>query len=421
MAIGTNPERNRTHNRRVVLDVVRRFGPLGRMAIARHARLSAQAVANIVGELVDEGLLVQGERLRAGRGLPPIQFHVNPDGAFTVGIEVTAARTTTVLVDMSGRLRAHRTTPLRDAGPDAIVPILKAEIAAVRGLVGTTIPQLLGVGIVMPGPFDVEEMTSAGPTALASLIQARAKEFAGHAFDDPVVIENDATAAAVGEHLHGAARDLQNFCLIYFGEGIGLGIVVNGRPIRGAYGNAGEIGHIVVDPSGPLCTCGQHGCLEAYASLHALRGRLAAAGLDGGSDAELERLHRERHPVVEAWVREAAMRLAPQIATLENILDPQAIVIGGVLPPALLVDLLSALQPLPASVARRRGRRDARLIQGRTGHLTAALGAAALPLLETMTPRLDTASSTSAKRPIRGDLRCLKIAAVSRSARAIRR
>jgi predicted NBD/HSP70 family sugar kinase len=118
-------------------------------------------------------------------------------------------------------------------------------------------------------------------------------------------------------------------------------------------------------------------------------------GLDRQSDADLERLHLARHPVVAAWVREAASRLAPQIAALENILDPQAIVIGGALPPALLVDLMAALQPLPTSVARRRGRRDARLIQGRTGHLIAALGAAALPLLETMTPRLDTASTVS--------------------------
>jgi predicted NBD/HSP70 family sugar kinase len=401
MAIGTNPERNRSHNRRVVLDVVRRFGPLGRMAIARRARLSAQAVANIVGELVDEGLLIQGERLRAGRGQPPIQFQVNPDGGVTAGIEIAAGRMTTVLVDMGGRVRAHRTSSLMDPTPDAIVPILRAEIAGVRESVSEAMPPLLGVGIVMPGPFNVEEMTSAGPTALASRIQARAGEFVRHdltdrqALDSPLVIENDATAAAVGEHLHGAARDLQDFCLVYFGEGIGLGIVVNGRPLRGAYGNAGEIGHIIVDPSGPLCACGQRGCLEAFASLHALRRRLAAVGLDRQSDADLERLHLARHPVVAAWVREAASRLAPQIAALENILDPQAIVIGGALPPALLVDLMAALQPLPTSVARRRGRRDARLIQGRTGHLIAALGAAALPLLETMTPRLDTASTVS--------------------------
>src|SRR6478735_1793151 len=143
LAIGNNPERNRSHNRRVVLDAVRLHGPLGRTAIARLAHLTSQAVSNIVADLLDEGLLVECGRLRSGRGQPPVQIAVNPD-----------------------------------------------------------------------------------------------------------VIENDATAAAVGERLHGAARNLKNYCLLYFGAGLGLGIMSEGRPLRGAFGNAGEIGHFVVSPKG---------------------------------------------------------------------------------------------------------------------------------------------------------------------------
>jgi predicted NBD/HSP70 family sugar kinase len=112
----------------------------------------------------------------------------------------------------------------------------------------------------------------------------------------------------------------------------------------------------------------------------------------------LERLHSEKHPVVQAWIEEAGGYLAPQIAMLENLFDPEAIVIGGALPPGLLEDLTQAMQPLPLSVARRRNRSEARLLQGRTGRLTAALGAAALPLLETMTPRLDTAHAARSEQ-----------------------
>ena len=115
--------------------------------------------------------------------------------------------------------------------------------------------------------------------------------------------------------------------------------------------------------------------------------------------AGLERLHREKHPVVQAWITEAARFLAPQVAMLENLFDPEAIVLGGVLPPGLLEDLVRAMEPLPQSVARRRTRSEARLIHGRTGRLTAALGAAALPLLETMTPRLDTAHAAGREHP----------------------
>jgi predicted NBD/HSP70 family sugar kinase len=389
--IGSNPERNRSHNRRVVLDVVRQLGPVGRMEISRHAHLSTQAVSNIVEDLLADGLLITTGRLRAGRGLPPIQFAVNPNGGMTAGIEIAADRISTLLVDIGGHIRAQRNIAIQRNDPETVLPVMKAEIEAARTQVKGPVPQLLGVGVVMPGPFNVEGMTSVGPTTLSGWLDFDAVAQIGRMLGAPVTLENDATAAAVGERLHGAAKDLKNFCLIYFGQGLGLGVVIDGRPYRGANGNAGEIGHVLVEKGGRLCSCGQHGCLEAYASVHALAQRLAAAGIRGLDYARLEQLHREQHPIVGAWIREAAGCLAPQVAMLENLFDPEAIVIGGALPPGLLEDLTQAMQPLPLSVARRRNRSEARLIHGRTGQLTAALGAAALPLLDAMTPRLDTA------------------------------
>ncbi|WP_445500821.1 ROK family transcriptional regulator [Microvirga sp. G4-2] len=397
--IGSNPERNRSHNRRVVLDVVRQLGPVGRMEISRHAHLSTQAVSNIVEELVADGLLIRTGRLRAGRGLPPIQFAVNPNGGMTAGIEIAADHISTLLVDIGGRVRAQRTLSIQQNDPEAVLPVIKAEIEAAQAQLKPPVPQLLGIGVVMPGPFNVEGMTSVGPTTLSGWFDFDATAGIGHMLGSPITLENDATAAAVGERLHGAAKDLKNFCLIYFGQGLGLGIMIDGRPYRGANGNAGEIGHVLVEKGGRLCSCGQNGCLEAYASIHALTERLAAAGIRNIDYTHLERLHQEKHPVVEAWVQEAAGYLAPQIAMLENLFDPEAIVIGGALPPGLLEDLTQAMQPLPLSVALRRNRNEARLIQGRTGRLTAALGAAALPLLEAMTPRLDTAQAAHREQP----------------------
>jgi predicted NBD/HSP70 family sugar kinase len=397
--IGSNPERNRSHNRRVVLDVVRQLGPVGRMEISRHAHLSTQAVSNIVEELVTDGLLIRTGRLRAGRGLPPIQFAVNPNGGMTAGVEIAADHVSTLLVDMGGRVRAQRSVPIQRNDPETVLPVIRTEIAAAQAQLKPPAPQLLGVGVVMPGPFNVEGMTSVGPTTLSGWFDFDAVAGIGQMLDLPITLENDATAAAVGERLHGAARDLKNFCLIYFGQGLGLGIMIDGRPYRGANGNAGEIGHVLVEKGGRRCSCGQHGCLEAYASIQALTERLAAAGVLGVSYVHLEELHREKHPVVTAWIEEAANYLAPQIAMLENLFDPEAVVIGGALPSGLLEDLTQAMQPLPLSVARRRNRSEARLIHGRTGRLTAALGAAALPLLETMTPRLDTAHTARRGQP----------------------
>lgn len=395
-AIGTNPERNRTHNRRVVLDAVRLHGPLGRTAIARLAHLSAQAVSNIVSELLEEGLLIECGRLRAGRGLPPVQVAVNPDGGMTVGIEIAADHLVLVLVDLLGRVRAHRTTPLRDPSPSHITRLLKEEIDDLCKAAPGARKRLLGVGAVMPGPFEIEGMSSVGPTTLPGWSGLDAVSILSTATGMPTIVENDATAAAVGERLHGVARNLKSFCLLYFGAGLGLGIVNEGQPLRGAFGNAGEIGHVIVTPGGKQCSCGNRGCLEGYASFHALKERLAAKGIACTGIADLEAIHADRNPVLLEWIKDAALHLSPIVGMLENLLDPETIVFGGALPNALLDDLITALEPLPLSVASRRQRAVPRVMRGATGLLTAALGAAALPLLETVTPRLDTAPAMEA-------------------------
>lgn len=390
-AIGNNPERNRTHNRRVVLEAVRLHGPLGRTAIARFAHLSPQAVSNIVSELLAEGLLVECGRLRAGRGLPPVQVAVNPDGGMTVGIEIAADHLVMVLVDLTGRVRADRSLPLKEANPEHIVPLVGREVGKICDAVPGSRDRLLGIGVVMPGPFDIEGMSSVGPTTLPGWVGKDPAKTLAEAIGISTLVENDATAAAVGERLHGVARSLKNFCLLYFGAGLGLGIVTDGRPMRGAFGNAGEIGHVIVHPGGSFCACGNRGCLERYASLHALTERLAAAGVSCGSVSDLEALHAQHHPILRQWIGDAAAHLSPVVGMLENLLDPECIVFGGALPNALLDDLIAALDPLPLSVAGRRKRALPRIVRGTTGLFTAALGAAALPLLETMTPKLDTA------------------------------
>ncbi|SFZ84784.1 Sugar kinase of the NBD/HSP70 family, may contain an N-terminal HTH domain [Devosia enhydra] len=386
VAIGTNPERNRSHNRRVVLDVVRMHGALGRTEIARLTRLTPQAVANIVEELCSEDMLVEVGRRRAGRGQPPIQFAVNPEGPMTAGVEIAGDRIATVLLDLGGGVRARRTAPLADTRPEIVVEHLSREIAALRRQGGSA--RLLGVGVVMPGPFEVDGMSSVGPATLPGWSGIDPRGLIEEATGTMAVIENDANAAAVGERLFGAGRPFSSFCLLYFGVGIGLGIIHEGRPLRGAHGNAGEIGHT---PTRPRNDRPAGGWLEQHASLYALRDRLAAAGLIDVGPVALDALLAARHPVLMDWIAEAADHLAPVVGMLENLLDPETIILGGALPDALTDALIAALEPLPISVAARPHRTVPRVLRGQTGRWTAALGAAALPLMETLTPRLDLA------------------------------
>lgn len=387
VAIGSNPERNRLHNRRVVLEAIRLHGALGRTEIARRTRLTAQAVANIVGDLVAEGFLIETGRLRAGRGLPPIQFAINPEGPLTAGVEIAADRLTVVLLDLKGGIRAQSTTAAGNTAPGAIVPRVAAEIARLRQSIGAG-AKLLGVGVVMPGPFEIEGMSSVGPATLPGWRGIDAAAMLTEALGETVIVENDATAAAVGERLHGAGRTCQDFCFIYFGVGIGLGIIHEGRPMRGAFGNAGELGHVAVPPRGRPGLAGGDATLERIASVYALRERLAAAGRPAHRIEDLADCHHAGDPVLAEWIANAADYLSPVVGLLENILDPETIILGGNLPDGVIDALIAALDPLPVTVATRRERALPRVMRGQTGQLTAALGAAALPLFETVTPRL---------------------------------
>ena len=385
-ALGKNPGRSRSHNRRVVLDLVRGHGQLGRKQIADMTQLTTQAVANIIDELIAENLLVDLGRLRSGRGQPPIQFAINPDGAITIGFEIAVARLVTTVLDLGGNIREATSVALHDTRPDALIPQIARDVAEIRARFGTT---LTGVGVVMPGPFEIEGLSGVGPTTLPGWAGIDAARLLTDQTGVPVTIENDANAAAISETLFGAGQTLSSFCVIYFGAGIGLGIIQDNLPLRGAFGNAGEIGHIVVSPGGRACPCGQAGCLERYASRQALCERLGGVAVSAG---DLGRLHAAGDATLLGWIDEAAAHLAPMIGILENILDPETVILGGDLPDAI-IDAIIARLVLETSVANRHDRSAPRVIRGRTGQMTAALGAAALPFFNVFTPQLDTGAA----------------------------
>lgn len=391
LAIGSNPERNRHHNRRVVLEAIRSHGALGRTEIGRLTQLTAQAVANIVDDLVAEAFLIEVGRRRSGRGQPPLQFSINAEGPVTIGIELGADHLTTVLLDLTGGVRATSNRQVSAHEPAAMADQVAAEVRRLRATLGRPAPAL-GVGVVMPGPFRVADAALAGPGTLPQWQDVDAGELLAQAIGEPVIVENDATAAAVGERLHGAGRSFEDFCFIYFGVGLGLGIMQGGRPMRGAFGNAGEIGLVPTrnGASGELVP------LEQIVSLHALRQRLAAAGREASDVASIAGLFADHDPILMRWIDDSANCLAQLVLVLENILDPETIVLGGQLPDEVIHALIAALEPLQPSIASRPDRTQPRVRLGQTGQLTAALGAAALPLFETVTPRLNLAPTLAA-------------------------
>lgn len=388
---GTNLEQARSHNRRVVIEAVRLNGALSRAEIARLTALSSQTISNIVAELEGSGIFKAAAPRRAGRGQPATPLSIDPDGAYSIGLQLDHQILVGVLADLSGRIRARSAAPVDQPGPDSALPAMRRMVGRLRRTRGID-PNpdcLLGIGVAMPGPFGVEGITSVGPTALPGWQDYPLALELERATGLPAIVENDATAAAIGERLHGVARQLMSFVYLFVGTGLGAGLILGGQLYRGHGRNAGEIGHMIVAAEGRQCVCGNRGCLERYLSLRAAYEYLQLPDPDHATPELLAELLARGDPRLERWMDSVIPAMRRAINILESVLDPDAIVLGGFMPQPLLQRLIDHLEPLPRSVGARAGRTSPRVLLGATGRESSLLGAAALPIFDEINPHFD--------------------------------
>lgn len=383
MLRGTNQEFGRPYNRRIVLETIRLKGPISRADIAREVSLSAQTVSNIIRELEEGGFLKSRREKPSRRGQPATMLEIDGRGGHAIGLQLTPGHAGAIAVDLAGQRVAQAETRM-PADAEGILATAADLVGRMRTACGSG--RVLGLGIAMPGPFDVESMSHAGSTTIEALRGVPVRETFARLTGLPVFIGMDGGAAALGERLFGAGAALSDFFYMFFSAGLGGATIADRSLWTGAHGNAGEFGHVVVVPGGDPCPCGNQGCLERYVSLDALRRRFLAQGIDPEGVA-LEGPAGALHPVVESWIAEAAPLLARAVATVENLLDPSTIIVGGALPPAVLDRLLSAMEPLPSSVGQRRNRSLPRLQPSALGADAALLGAAVLAFNGVLSPR----------------------------------
>lgn len=362
---GTNQEFGRPYNRRVVLEAIRQHGPISRASVARDVGLTLQTVSNIVAELEGQRFVLQRDQTGEGKSRAR-QIVMNPNGAFAIGVHVTPLGLDAALVNLVGEIVARETIDAIQMAPD----IAFRQIGDLVDRLSASRPdaRILGVGMAMPGPFDIEGMSFVGPTTLEGWKGVAVGERLAQAVPYPAFVEADMAAAAHAERLYGIGSELGNFYYLYFGVGLGGCLVNDAGIVRGTWGNAGEIGHIPVVPDGRSCPCGNHGCLERYLSLDAFEQRPAGQ-------------------TIADWAAEAAPQLRSAVVIIENLFDPEAIIIGGVAPQPLLAALVAAAAAeLPNSVAARAQRTAPRLVLS-TGDNVVVRGAAALAISGALSPR----------------------------------
>lgn len=378
---GTNQEFGRPYNRRIVLETIRLSAPVSRAHIAEKVGLTVQTVSNITRELELQGFIRGVRQTVRGRGHPPTALTVNPEGGFAVGLHVTPIGVDAALINLAGDViaRRERSAPLAD--PKKAFALFGEMVRDIRA--ERPAGRMLGIGMAMPGPIGVESMSFVGPTTLEGWqgvdVAARLEAATGL----PAFVGIDIAAAALGDQLYGAGRAYRDFYYLYFGVGLGGTMVHDGVALRGARGNAGEIGHLPLVPKGELCPCGNRGCLERYLSLDALDRRLKAAN----RRADLRKAIEKGSPVVDAWIKEAAPFLRSAVVAIENLFDPETIVIGGMMPESLLARLVAAADPLPHSIAEHDRRTAPRLTVAREGKDGVLRGAAALAVSGVLSPR----------------------------------
>ena len=363
---GTNQESGRHFNRRIVLESIRLNSPITRGRIAEKVRLTVQTVSTIIRELEDQGFVLSVREEPKGRGYPPAMLRINPEGGYAVGLHVTPLGIDAALISLGGDIVSSRNRSAPNATPDeafALIGDMVRELASLR-------PQgrMLGVGLALPGPFDIESMSFVGPTTMAGWGNVPLRERLAKVTGLPAFYEADMAAAALGERLYGLGAAFTDFYYLYFGFGLGGAMVHDGFTLRGAWGNAGEIGHIPVILDGEPCPCGNHGCLERYLSLEAF-GRRA----EGMSERD--------------WARSVAPVLRGAVTTIENLFDPQTIILGGLASPALLAALQEASTELSNSVSARRDRTADRVIVSTGGQHAVLRGAAALAIAGVLSPQ----------------------------------
>ncbi|SEE95404.1 Sugar kinase of the NBD/HSP70 family, may contain an N-terminal HTH domain [Streptomyces sp. 3213] len=314
-----------------VFTTVLSHGPLTRLEVARRAGLSAAAVTKAVRPLIEAGYLTEGadEDAPPALGRPANLVRVDGGRSLFIGVKVTGDEIIGVLTDLCCRIRVARHVPLTDRDPRAVLASIADLAQELRTEADELGIQVVGLGLAVSGDVDRGE----GVVRYSPFLEWRdvpLAELAAMTTGLPVTVDNDVRALTVAEQWFGAGAGLTDFAVVTVGAGIGCGLVVHGRVVAGAHGVAGEIGHVVVDPAGPRCHCGNRGCVEAIAGGAAIVARVReVTGVQVADTSEAVALaHRGDAGAREVYAR-AGEAIGRGIATVANLLGPERVIISG--------------------------------------------------------------------------------------------
>jgi predicted NBD/HSP70 family sugar kinase len=377
----TGPYAVRRHNLALLLEHVHRDGELSRAELTQRLGLNRSTVGALVAELAELRVVdehVPTSAVRAGR--PSHVVGPRPDGPYVIGVDVDVTELSAAGVGIGGRLVTERAVVPHPRGnaPEAVADNLVAAVEKIRADVAPG-AWLVGLGVSVPGVVSWRT----GTIVFAPNLRWRDVPFGALLaqrlpHELPIGLGNDADLAVLAEQLRGSARGIDDAIYLMGRIGLGAGIIANGRPLRGHDGHAGEVGHIVVDPSGPPCHCGKRGCAETYvgeATLLRLAGRRGRPNPRNVGAVLADAAAGDERAM--AAVRAVGEGIGRVVATLVNMLNPQCVILGGSLGGVFALAQRDVERALHAN-AMLRGEGDLKLCPPKLGEDSPLLGAAEL-------------------------------------------
>ena len=337
-AVSTSPgslEALRRANRLRVLQILQQHGQASRADITRATGLSRTAVSSLVGELVGEGVVVERvdgvrEAPSPSGGRPPTLLTLVPSSGAFVGIDFGHDCVRVAVVDRSG-------APLLDAREELDVDhkpsqAIDTSVRLVDALLRDTDiprPRVLGAGVALSAPLRSATGAFASPRIFSEWGSVDVAGALGSRLGTQVYVGNDANLGALAEATLGAGRGTRNLVYVMLSAGVGAGLLLDGELYQGESGTAGELGHIVIEPGGQVCRCGNRGCLETVAGSAALTAALRSAHGPQITFSDLLRLLDVGDPAATRVVADAGRAVGRALAGICSMLDPGKIVIGG--------------------------------------------------------------------------------------------
>ncbi|MGW7098618.1 ROK family transcriptional regulator [Streptomyces sp. NPDC054838] len=376
---GSQSSLHRANLERVVR-AVRLAGSLTQAEIARATGLSAATVSNIVRELKEGGTVEVTDTSAGGRRARSVSL--SGDAGIVIGVDFGHTHLRVAVGNLAHQVLAEDSEPL-DVDASWTEGFDRAEALVGRLIegVGVSRDKVIGVGLGVPGPIDVESGTLGSTAILPGWAGINPRQELSGRLGVPVYVDNDANLGALGELVWGSGRGVKDLAYIKVASGVGAGLVINGQIYRGPGGTAGEIGHITLDESGPVCRCGNRGCLETFA---AARYVLPLLQSSHGAELTMERvveLAREGDPGCRRVITDVGRHIGSGVASLCNLLNPSRVVLGGSLAEAGEL----VLAPIRESVGRYAipsAARQLSVLTGSLGGRAEVLGALALVLSE---------------------------------------